>query len=146
MGFGFRVWSVPHCGSQRLRPVQPVMRARASRWDSLLLEVGFLAILLAPFDERPVHASGPSRVALWMLRFVLFKLMLMSGVVKITSGDRVWLHLTALEYHLASQVQPHTTYHKPASPRSYSGGALQHLRNTGHDTCARDSRSSGAMF
>ena len=39
-------------------------------------------------------------------RFLLFKLVLMSGVVKITSKDRVWQQLTALYYHFASQPLP----------------------------------------
>jgi len=30
----------------------------------------------------------------------------MSGVVKITHGDKTWLGLTALDYHFASQPLP----------------------------------------
>ncbi len=37
------------------------------------------------------------------LKFLLFKLMLMSGVVKLTSGDDCWWNLTALDYHYWSQ-------------------------------------------
>jgi len=74
------------------------------QWDSLLLETGFLAILYAPLLQRPSRTPQTSRVAMWMLRFLLFKLILMSGVVKITSKDRVWQELTALYYHFASQV------------------------------------------
>jgi len=76
------------------------------QWDSLLLEAGFLAIFYAPLLQRPSKAAQSSRVAMWMLRFLLFKLMIMSGVVKITSKDRVWQQLTALYYHFASQPLP----------------------------------------
>src|SRR5206468_2430422 len=36
----------------------------------------------------------------------LFKLMFMSGVVKLTSGDDSWLKLTALDYHYWTQPLP----------------------------------------
>jgi len=42
----------------------------------------------------------------WPLRFLLFKLMFMSGVVKIQSNCPTWLNLTALEYHFATQCLP----------------------------------------
>src|SRR5207249_11546027 len=47
-----------------------------------------------------------SRPALFLLKFLLFKLMLMSGVVKLTSGDPSWWNLTALDYHYWSQPLP----------------------------------------
>jgi predicted DCC family thiol-disulfide oxidoreductase YuxK len=52
-------------------------------------------------QEAPVSRSG-----LFLLKFLLFKLMLMSGVVKLTSGDPSWWHLTALDYHYWSQPLP----------------------------------------
>ena len=47
-----------------------------------------------------------SRAGLFLLKFLLFKLMLMSGVVKLTSGDDCWWNLTALDYHYWSQPLP----------------------------------------
>jgi len=76
------------------------------QWDSLLCEVGFLAFLYAPLLGRPSQSTTTSRVVLWMLRFLLFKFVLMSGVVKVASNDRSWRDLTALEYQLASQAIP----------------------------------------
>jgi len=52
-------------------------------------------------QEPPV-----SRAGLFLLKFLLFKLMLMSGVVKLTSGDDCWWNLTALDYHYWSQPLP----------------------------------------
>jgi predicted DCC family thiol-disulfide oxidoreductase YuxK len=52
-------------------------------------------------EEPPV-----SRTGLFLLKFLLFKLMLMSGVVKLTSGDDCWWNLTALDYHYWSQPLP----------------------------------------
>jgi len=78
------------------------------QWDILLLETGFLAIFLAPLQWR--MASGRdvaiSGIALFLLKFLLFKLMFMSGVVKLTSGDDCWWNLTALDYHYWTQPLP----------------------------------------
>ncbi|MGI8956706.1 MAG: lipase maturation factor family protein [Chthoniobacterales bacterium] len=78
------------------------------QWDILLLETGFLAIFLAPWRwwprrDRPAPLSRP---ALFLLQFLLFKLMLMSGVVKLTSGDASWWDLSALDYHYWTQPLP----------------------------------------
>jgi lipase maturation factor 1 len=97
------------------------------QWDVLLLETGFLAIFFAPWrlwprelmlwpvSATPATPAPVSRASLFLLKFLLFKLMLMSGVVKLTSGDDSWgwvnhsFHwsaLTALDYHYWSQPLP----------------------------------------
>jgi predicted DCC family thiol-disulfide oxidoreductase YuxK len=78
------------------------------QWDILLLETGFLSIFLAPWQLWPKPGSTPpaTKPAMFLLKFLLFKLMLMSGVVKLTSGDDSWWNLTALDYHYWSQPLP----------------------------------------
>jgi lipase maturation factor 1 len=82
----------------------------AFQWDLLLLETGFLAIFLAPW--RPLEApwlkgcARPSAIVLWLLRWLLFRLMFLSGCVKLLSGDPNWRNLTALEYHYWTQPIP----------------------------------------
>jgi predicted DCC family thiol-disulfide oxidoreductase YuxK len=87
------------------------------QWDILLLETGFLAIFFAPWQLWPKRGSEPPlcRAGLFLLKLLLFKLMVMSGVVKLTSGDDSWgwlghsFHwsaLTALDYHYWSQPLP----------------------------------------
>jgi predicted DCC family thiol-disulfide oxidoreductase YuxK len=78
------------------------------QWDGLLLETGFLAIFLAPSGwwSRPSAARPPPRGALWLLRWLLFRLMFSSAVVKLASGDPTWRHLTALDYHYGTQPLP----------------------------------------
>mmetsp|Transcript_25853 Transcript_25853/g.39114 ORF Transcript_25853/g.39114 Transcript_25853/m.39114 type:complete len:701 (-) Transcript_25853:5123-7225(-) len=76
------------------------------QWDILLIETTFVTSLTyAPWLS---HRTRPnfSSLGFWPLRFLLFKLMLMSGVVKIQSGCPTWLNLTALEFHLATQCLP----------------------------------------
>src|SRR5262249_27206711 len=66
------------------------------QWDVLLLEAGFLSIFFAPWRFWPreislrpgsaIPATAPvSRTALFLLKLLLFKLTLMSGVVKLTT-------------------------------------------------------------
>jgi predicted DCC family thiol-disulfide oxidoreductase YuxK len=87
------------------------------QWDILLIEAGFLSIFFAPWRLvwRKTNEPPVSRAALFLLKFLLFKLMLMSGVVKLTSGDESWGWFnhswhwslaTALDYHYWSQPLP----------------------------------------
>ncbi|MBI2711593.1 MAG: lipase maturation factor family protein [Bdellovibrio sp.] len=82
------------------------------QWDALLLEVGFLAILFAPWTllpfspSRGVREKAPSPFILFLLRFVLFKVIFFSGWVKLTSGDPNWANLTAIGFHYETQPLP----------------------------------------
>ncbi len=76
------------------------------QWDSLLLETGFAALLLAPRGIRSRYATEPPIAAHWVLRLLLFRLMIESGLVKLLSGDVNWRNLTALNYHYETQPLP----------------------------------------
>ncbi len=65
------------------------------QWDYLLLESGFLAIFLRPLAVR-----------VWLFRWLLFRLMLLSGAAKLLSHDPNWRNLTALSYHYLTQPLP----------------------------------------
>jgi hypothetical protein len=80
----------------------------AFQWDTLLLETGLLACFFAPRGWRPTLTteSPPSPVARWLLWWLLFRLMFLSGVTKIASGDPTWADWTALTYHYATQPLP----------------------------------------
>jgi predicted DCC family thiol-disulfide oxidoreductase YuxK len=65
------------------------------QWDSLLIEAGFLAIFL-----------GNARIVVWLYRWLLFRLMFMSGAVKLLSHDKTWRSLTALSFHYWTQPLP----------------------------------------
>jgi hypothetical protein len=77
------------------------------QWDALLLETGLLAVLWAPPGWRAARElPSPSRPVRWLLVFLLFKLMFLSGATKLLSGDPTWRHLTALDYHFETQPLP----------------------------------------
>jgi predicted DCC family thiol-disulfide oxidoreductase YuxK len=80
------------------------------QWDVLLVETGFVALLLSPWahlwPRRPRDEPEPPTVVIWLLRLLLFKLMFSSGLTKLTWGDPTWRGLTALTYHYWTQPIP----------------------------------------
>jgi hypothetical protein len=68
-------------------------------WESLLLEVGFLAVFLGGSD------AAPPVLVLWLLRWLLFRLELGAGLIKLR-GDACWRELTCLEHHHETQPMP----------------------------------------
>lgn len=66
------------------------------QWDTFLLEAGVVALVMSF-----ARLSG-----IWLTRWLLFRFMFMSGVVKLISGDASWWNLTALSYHFLTQPLP----------------------------------------
>ncbi len=68
-------------------------------WEILLLETGFLSIFLGSKDV------APPVLVIWLLRWVLFRVMLGAGLIKIR-GDSCWKDLTCMFYHYETQPSP----------------------------------------
>lgn len=68
------------------------------QWDTLLLEVGLLAIFLL---------NGPSLLLIFLFEWLLFRLRFMSGLFKLVSGDPSWSGFTALHHYFETQPLPH---------------------------------------
>lgn len=98
------------------------------QWDGLLLEAGFIAVLMAPWRWRLGGSPPPSRAALWIARWLVFRLMFTSAAVKLTSHDPTWRSLTALQYHYFTQPLPPWTawyaHHWPAGVQTLSCGVM----------------------
>jgi len=77
------------------------------QWDALLLEAGFLALFIAPWRLWAFRGlSEPPRGSVFLLHWLLFRLMFLSGYVKIAGGDLPWEDMTALLYHYETQPLP----------------------------------------
>jgi hypothetical protein len=74
--------------------------------DGLLLEVGLIAQLLAPPRLSPGPEPPPPRYAVVLAHLLLFRFMVSSALVKISSPQGDWLNLSALHWHLQSQPMP----------------------------------------
>ncbi len=123
------------------------------QWDILLVESGLVALLMAPWGwwQRPWSAREPPRVGRWSMWWLLFKLMVLSGLVKllwnsgapgpehpsqfrhftawitgVPVGNNTWLDGTALKFHYFTQPIPASTSwwfaHLPAGAQSTSLG------------------------
>jgi hypothetical protein len=68
-------------------------------WESLLLEVGFVAVFLGN------DTVAPPVVVLFLLRWILFRVEFGAGLIKIR-GDACWRELTCLDYHHETQPMP----------------------------------------
>ncbi len=66
------------------------------QWDILLIECLVLAAVL----------SRAPTAGIWLARLLLFRFMLLSGAVKLLSGDPTWADASALEYHFETQPLP----------------------------------------
>jgi hypothetical protein len=75
-------------------------------WETQLLETGFLAIFLCPLvDPRPFPKRPPPLLVIWLFRWLGFRIMLGSGLIKLR-GDPCWRDLTCLFYHYETQPIP----------------------------------------
>jgi predicted DCC family thiol-disulfide oxidoreductase YuxK len=106
------------------------------QWDALLIETGFAALLFVPWAwwQQPFALRDPPKIGRWVLWALFFKLMVMSGLVKILTNDagpgpdhpnafrhlvswltgvpigqNTWLDGTALQFHYFTQPIPATT-------------------------------------
>jgi hypothetical protein len=68
-------------------------------WESMLLEAGFFAAFLGPVG------MAPSLVPVLALRWMLFRVELGAGLIKLR-GDRCWRDLSCLYYHHETQPLP----------------------------------------
>ncbi|XP_057631442.1 lipase maturation factor 1 [Chionomys nivalis] len=87
-------------------------------WESQLLETGFLGIFLCPLwtlSCLPKH-TPTSGVVLWGFRWLIFRIMLGAGLIKIR-GDKCWLDLTCMDFHYETQPVPNPmAYYLHRSP------------------------------
>ena len=68
-------------------------------WESLLLETGFLAMLLG--NAR----TAPPVLVIWLVRWLLFRVEFGAGLIKLR-GDPCWRDLSCLDYHHETQPMP----------------------------------------
>jgi hypothetical protein len=100
-------WSVIWLWTAYLSLVVVGQEFLSYQWDTLLLETGLLAILLAPWGLWLGRANDePWGFTIWLVRWLVFRLMFLSGVVKLTSHDPTWRDWSALLYHYETQPLP----------------------------------------
>jgi len=78
------------------------------QWDALLLETSLPASLWLPWRRRPAWGdeSSAQKIGRWLLWWLFVRMILESGIVKLTWGDETWLGCSALDYHFETQPLP----------------------------------------
>ncbi len=80
-------------------------------WEIQLLETTVVAACLVhPWDPRPLRAPPPPPIAIALMRWLAFRIMLGAGLIKLR-GDACWTDLTCLDAHFETQPIPN-----PLSP------------------------------
>lgn len=127
LGFGTG-WCLLFCFAMYLSFVSAGQEFMSFQWDSLLLEVGFVSLFAVSWQPGwslalPVEPHWIVRALFYV---ILFKLMFLSGVVKLQSGDPSWRDLTALSYHYWTQPLPN-----PLSPFMHALPGVVHRISAG---------------
>jgi len=83
--------------------------------DGMLVEATLLTLFIVPWNvfeppwpvrERWRRQGAPLPFGMLLLRFMVFRLMLAAGLVKLLSGDSTWADFSALQYHFFTQPIP----------------------------------------
>ncbi|KAJ8362820.1 hypothetical protein SKAU_G00116510 [Synaphobranchus kaupii] len=79
---------------------------------------GLFGIFLCPLwslEQVPLRCP-PSRISVWLFRWLIVRIMLGAGLIKIR-GDRCWRDLTCMDYHYETQPVPNPiSYYLHRSP------------------------------
>ncbi|HEV8132768.1 MAG TPA: lipase maturation factor family protein [Acidobacteriota bacterium] len=76
--------------------------------DGMLLEAGFICLFFSPPGLRPGlgRNQSPSRMSLFLLQWLWFRIYLESGLVKLASGEAQWRNLTAMDEYYQNGPLP----------------------------------------
>jgi hypothetical protein len=99
-------------------------------WEIQILETTLLAAVLAhPWDPRPLKAPPPPLIAILLMRWLAFRIMLGAGLIK-WRGDACWQYLTCLDWHFETQPIPNplsTFFHHLPHGVLASGVVVNHF-------------------
>jgi hypothetical protein len=99
-------------------------------WEIQILETTLLAAFLVhPYDPRPLRAPQPPAIAIVLMRWLVFRIMLGAGLIK-WRGDPCWRELTCLDAHFETQPIPNpasAAFHQLPHVVLAAGVAFNHL-------------------
>jgi len=122
-------------------------------WEIQLCETGLLAALLCPMTTwRPFSSARPPLIAIWLLRWLVVRIMLGAGLIKLR-GDPCWRDLTCLVFHYETQPNPSPlSWSLHHAPRGFhmAGVVFNHLVELGAPLLVLGPRAArriaGALF
>jgi uncharacterized membrane protein YphA (DoxX/SURF4 family) len=101
-------WAAFVCALAFLSFGATLQRFSSYQSDGMLMEAGLLSVFFAPPGLRPRLApeSPPSRLSLFALQWLWFRIYFESGVAKIRSHDPDWRGLTAMDHYYENGPLP----------------------------------------
>jgi hypothetical protein len=76
------------------------------QWDNLLLESAFFAFFVASWRLDGRTAPPPHPIAVFLMQWLLLRLMVESGAAKLLTGDPTWRDLTAMASYYETAPLP----------------------------------------
>lgn len=76
-------------------------------WEPQLAELSFHTLFLVPFlSLNPLPKMSVPVAVQWTIRWMLFRIMMGAGLIKLRSGDQKWKDLTTMNYFYETQPVP----------------------------------------
>ena len=75
-------------------------------WESQLLETTFLAVFLAPLKPGTLLDTRPHWLNVFLFRFLLARIMLGAGLIKLRSHDSCWTELRCMDTFYETAPEP----------------------------------------
>jgi lipase maturation factor 1 len=99
-------WCLLLCWALYLSYVNVGQEFLSFQWDNLLLETAFFSLFVAPGRLNGRTAASPHPIGIFLMQWLLFRLMAESGAAKIATGDPTWRDLTAMATYYETAPLP----------------------------------------
>jgi hypothetical protein len=99
-------WCLAACWALYLSYVNVGQDFLSFQWDNLLLESAFFAFFVAPGRLDGWRAPPPHPIGVFLMQWLLVRLMVESGLAKLLTGDPTWRDLTAMATYYETAPLP----------------------------------------
>jgi lipase maturation factor 1 len=99
-------WCLVACWALYLSYVNVGQEFLHFQWDNLLLETAFFSLFVAPGRLDGRAAPPPHPAGVFLMQWLLFRLMVESGAAKLATGDPTWRDLTAMASYYETAPLP----------------------------------------
>jgi hypothetical protein len=99
-------WCLLACWALYLSFVSVGQEFLSFQWDNLLLESAFFAVFVTPGGVDGRAAPPPHPIGVFLMQWLLFRLMFESGAAKLLTGDPTWRDLTAMKTYYETAPLP----------------------------------------
>jgi hypothetical protein len=99
-------WCLLVCWMLYLSYVSVGQEFLSFQWDNLLLESAFFSLFVTPGGLAGRRAPPPHPIGVFLMQWLLFRLMVESGAAKLLTGDPTWRDLSAMATYYETAPLP----------------------------------------